>query len=45
MLYYLLLPFSLVNDFINQGGVVLLVLFFVASYMWNVTLKCGLKKN
>ena len=34
MLYYLLLPFSLVNDFINQGGVVLLVLFFVAAYMW-----------
>ncbi len=34
MLYYLLLPFSLVSDFINLGGTVLLVLFFVAAYMW-----------
>lgn len=34
MLYYLLLPFNLVSDFINMGGVVLLVLFFVAFYMW-----------
>jgi biopolymer transport protein ExbB len=34
MLYYLLLPFSLVSDFINLGGTVLLVLFFVAVYMW-----------
>ena len=34
MLYYLLLPFNLVSDFINQGGVVLLALFFVAAYMW-----------
>ena len=34
MLYYLLLPFSLVNDIINQGGVVFLDLFFVAAYMW-----------
>ena len=29
MLYYLLLPFNLVSDFINMGGVVLLVLFFL----------------
>ena len=34
MLYYLLLPFSLVSDFINLGGTVLIVLFFVAVYMW-----------
>ena len=34
MLYYLLLPFNLVSDFINLGGPVLLVLFFVAAYMW-----------
>ena len=34
MLYYLFLPFSLVSDFINLGGTVLLVLFFVAAYMW-----------
>ena len=34
MLYYLLLPFSLVSDFINLGGTVLIVLFFIAVYMW-----------
>ena len=34
MLYYLLLPFSVVSDFINLGGTVLIVLFFVAVYMW-----------
>ena len=34
MLYYLLLPFDLVRDFINLGGGVLIVLFLVAVYMW-----------
>ena len=34
MLYYLFLPFESIFNYIERGGPVLLVLFFVAIGMW-----------